>query len=151
MYPIRDDKLFRSLTHLYVFCSFLASLLLLASVDVAKIFYTIGASSGYIAFGVATSESINFSVPVGLVAMSWAILFPALLLIAYILSLKNHSILICVIMILDAVVVAAWVVFAYIIGNEYGEETFLADAVVSIIYSALFLWVYKKTKDRVSA
>lgn len=139
-----DDKrfLYLFLKHTYLFCSIIASILIFASVDAAVFFYSLGASSGYVAFGVATAESISLWAPVGVTAMIWALLFPITLLTVYILSLRKHDKydkLICILVVVDTLIVVTWVLYAYISGNEYGGKTFLADAIVSVFYTVAFL------------
>lgn len=131
------------LTHIYMFCSLAANIFLFVSVDVAKAFYTIGGSSGYIGFGIATSETINLGVFANLISMLWGVLSFVVLFVTYVLALKQCYKHICVFMAVDAVVVIAWVLFAYVSGNIYGAQAFVCDAIVSILYSTITLYLYR--------
>lgn len=147
MRAIKGEKVLRGLTHTYMFCSVLASILIFASVDIAMIFYTIGASSSYIAFGIAVADAITLWLPFAIITMGWAILFPVLLFIAYIFAMKKRYQPMCILIVLDALVVVLCALYAYTSGNDYGAGLFLADAIVSVLFAAVFLLTLK-TKGR---
>ena len=128
------------LIQIYVLFSVLATILLFIHRDVSLAFYTIGASSGYIAFGIATSESINLIAPFALILMLWAIILPIALLIAFVKCLKKKYKSMCVLMVADTIIVVFWVLFASIAGNIYGTQVFFFDALISMLFSVVVLW-----------
>jgi len=141
----KENKLAR-LIQLYVFCSMLGTILTFIFREAAMVFYTVGASSGYVAFGIATSDTINIGIPLGLTLMLWAILFPIALFIAFIKSLKKKCRFMFILVVADTAIVVLWVLFAYIAGNRYGAQVFFFDAFVSVLYSTVLFWQYKHSK-----
>lgn len=139
----KHKKYFSLIVYAYILSSFLATLLLFGMPKGALILYTVGASSGYIAFGVATLD-VALWASLRIAAMLWAVLFPIALVILFISFLKKKYKPICYAMIADTVVVIAWVVFAYATGNIYGAQVFLPDLFVSLGCSFVAVWQYKK-------
>jgi len=128
------------LIQIHVLFSVLATILLFIHRDAALAFYTIGASSGYIAFGIATSETINLIVPLKLLLMLWAIFYPIAYLIAFVKCLKKKYKAICILLAADTIIVVCWILFASITGNIYGAQVFFFDALVSVLFFVAVLW-----------
>ena len=137
-------QLMKFMIHIHFFCSLLVYVLFSVPSESFLIASTIGASSGLIAFGVATDVSIAVAPFVRAVIMLWAILFPIALLVTYIVFLKNRVKPICILSLVDTTIVVLWVFFAGFIGNKYGQVAFLPDALISIVYTVLMFWSCQK-------
>lgn len=135
------------IVYIYFFCSLLVDILFFVPSKTFLIFSTIGASSGLIAFGIATDVSINFVPFVRVAIMLWAILFPIALFVTYIMFIKKHFKPICILSAADAIIVVLWVLFAGFSGNVYGHLSFLPDALTSTGYTVLMcLYCHKLSK-----
>lgn len=144
MRPIKHERFLCVLIHTYMFSSLLAPILFLVSVDIAMLFYTIGASSSYVAFGIAVAGTFALWPPLAIIPLGWAIIFPVLLFVAYILAIKKRYQPICILIVLDALVVVLWALYMYISENRYGTGLFLADAIVSILFVSVSLFAFKR-------
>lgn len=139
------------LIHIYMLFSLAGNLLLIPQQwlwyfprqDVAWTLLTVGASSGYVAFGFAynlTSSSIF-----GVISFLWCILFPFALIAVYIISLKKTKKLFCSFVIVDTVFVFLWCLYALITKNYYSVNLFMPDLVVSFIYTILLIKTINKS------
>ena len=129
-------KQYKFLLHGIMIFTAVATLMLFFAPKISMPLYTIGASSGYIAFGVVTAETTQYGI--GLAAFAWVLLFPIVLLISYVLALKKHYVPFCVVMILDLLIVILWLIYALITDNIYGFKRFIPDFFVSLAF-AIFL------------
>lgn len=146
-------KTLKWLVHIYMACSIIGILLLFLSVGSEWLptpksgmaFLTIGASSGYIALGTfgAVETSTLWCVMSGI----WCALLPAFLIVSYIFAIRNVYIPFTIVAILDALITVAFLLFSWAIQNRYGVESFLPDAIISVVYTCiLVIFAYGKPK-----
>jgi len=141
---------YKLVAHGIMLCTILATIMLVIHPRIAMTLFTIGATSGWVAFGFATAEATPYIL--GLVAFVWCFAFPILLLIAYILAIKKKYIPFCMAVTCDSLFVIAWVIYSTITGNFFGVQSFLIDVVVSLMISIILVRItYLLMKDKRSA
>ena len=131
-------KLYQVLLHGIMLFTILAAVMMFVYPKIVYPLYTIGASSGLIAFGVTTSETIPYIL--GLVALIWFILFSVIFIISYILGIRKRYVPFCVVTTLDFLVVILWMIYARTTGNLYGFQSFIPDLIVSFVLTFLLVW-----------
>lgn len=130
---------FRLFMHSYMLCSLIGSILMLFDSGMAMCFYSVGASSPYIAFGVFAAAAAPLAI--GIISLFWFCLFPVALIISYILAIKNRSAPFSIMVILDACVVVTWMIYSVFSANQYGVNFFAGDAVISAIMACIAIWL----------
>lgn len=127
-------KQYRILLHIFMVFTILAyAALLLLSGRIARVLFTIGGSSCYVALGLGSATETSHQVSV--LCLLWLILFPVALTISYILTYKKHYFPFCVVTLLDFLVVFAYTLYSFYEKNIYGFQVMLPDLIVSFIMS----------------
>ena len=138
---------YKLFVHGIMLSTILATVMLIIHPNIAMALFTIGATSGWIAFGFAAAETTPYIL--GLVAFVWCFAFPILLLITYVLAQKKKYIPFCVIVVCDSLFVMAWSIYSMITGNYYGVQSFILDIVVSLVLAMVLVRItYLLTKDK---
>lgn len=139
------------LLHGIMLFTILATVMMFVYPKIVYPLYTIGASSGLIAFGVGSALTTPYFM--GLAAFIWFILFSVILIISYILGIRKRYVPFCVVITLDLLVVILWMVYARTTGNLYGFQQFIPDLIVSFVLWVLLIWttVLLKRKKNGSA
>lgn len=141
-------RVHRILIHTYMLVSSLALILLIPMHNMAPALYTVGASSWLISIGLTSGGAL--AAPVGAVLWLWGCVFPVLLVIFYIMALKERYIPFCLLASVDSLIVLFWCFCCLIDNNKYALQWAGPDAIVSILFSVVLmisLWGTKKTRD----
>lgn len=110
--------------------------------------FELGASSWLIGIFAGGIENINRYVAALLIL--WGISLPILLIVFYILACKKMYIPFTVIATIDSVVVLLWTAHCFTVRNMYSFDAFIADAIISTLFSATlitFVCIENKRKD----
>ena len=128
----------RILIHAYMLVSSLALILLIPMHDTLPALCTAGASSWFIAIGLTSGGAI--AAPTGAVLWLWGCIFPILLVIFYIMAIKERYIPFSLLVSVDSLIVLFWYFSCLIDNNKYALQWAEPDAIVSILVSVV-LWV----------
>lgn len=134
----------RYFAHGYFFGSILGLVLLFPAYDIAVWLLNFGASSTYIAFGIFLTASVSKFW--GICAFIWSVLFPILLISAYILALRQQCRMLLVSVILDVLVVALFLVHTILTQNWYGMQYAITDLIVSLCVLLFFVIVLHRNE-----
>ncbi len=141
---MKKDTMNRYFAHGYMLCTVIGYLLLMPAYELALGFVSVGATSIYISLGVFLSAAVSKFW--GLCAFGWTILFPVVLIAAYILALKSHFLLLWISAILDILVSVALVIYCLMVNNQYGFNLAIADVIISIVILVSFHCVTARIK-----
>ncbi len=124
------------LIHLYFIFTVLAIILFFVSKEGQFICNLLGASSGYVTFGIMISD-LEIAPVIVLLLTVWVFTMPILFTTVYILAIKKHYFPICTFSTVDSLIVVIWVIYAYLSGNSYRGNYFLFDAFISTAFTVL--------------
>jgi len=131
------EAIHKSLIHIYMFASILATFTIFIDQEVSSSFYTIGARSWLIAIGLASAETTPAILTMFLVL--WFFAFPILLVVFYILACKEIYIPFCIVTSIDTLISILCYVQNRIIGYAYGAESAIPDAIISTLFSVALI------------
>lgn len=141
-------RVLRILIHSYMLVSSLALILLIPMHDVAPTLCAVGASSWLISIGLASGRAL--AAPVGAVLWLWGCAFPVLLVILYIMALKERYVPFCLLACVDSLIVWFWCFCCLIDNNKYALQWAGPDAIISTLISIVLiisLWNASRTGD----
>jgi len=142
--PISQYKL---VAHGIMLFTILATIMLFISPKIAMSFFTIGASSGFVAFGFGFSETTPYFW-CG-VAFAWCHIFPILMIASYIYAIKKEYIPFCAVVVCDAFLVLMWSIYSTVDGNYFGLKSFTYDTVVSLVLAIVLVRItYQLVKEK---
>ena len=141
-------KIHRGLIHTYMFSAILGifCFIPLEKADLAS--YNVGASSWLVALGLASGGAV--SKPLGIFLSVWVILLPILLVIFYIMALKDIDIPFFILTCIDTTIVLFWYIGCMLNANTYTIESAQINAIVSIIFTVIFavsLYLQRRIRD----
>lgn len=142
----RNKKIELFFSHIYMFSTALAAVCAFLFSSGGMFFFNlIGASSGFVVWGMLLSER-QLPVLSVLIILLWAFVMPICLIISYIFAIKKHFIPLCIFLAIDSVILVSYVIYSFIIDNTYGGYYFLLDAILSVIFAATMFFL--QFKDR---
>lgn len=131
-------KRFRIFIHTFMAVTILAyAAMLFFSGRMARILFTIGGSSWYIALGLGSAAEASRQVNV--LCLLWLVLFPVALTISYVLTYKKCYLPFCIVTILDFLVVFTYTLHSFCVKNTYSFQAMLPDLIISFIVSILII------------
>ena len=130
-------KKYTLIIHSVMLFTILATITLFFDSRIARLLFSIGASSGFIALGVFSAAVVT--VPVGILSGLWLCLFPIILTISYIMVFNNRYVPFCVVITLDALAVLVWSLYSIITRDFYSFQEFVLDLIVSSVLSVTII------------
>ena len=121
---------------LYLGLSTIGYLLIFYNYRIARYFITVGASSLLLSFGIFVGE--DYGVTLSIIAATWFLLFFVLLIVSVIKIIKKQYRLFKFLITADAIITLMCVAYWFVIGIWYSFNTFILDAVISVIYVCVF-------------
>ena len=131
-------KQYRFIIHGIMLFTILATIMIFFDSKISLLLFSIGISSGFIAFGVFSAAVV--SLPFGVLTFIWFCIFPIILTISYILAVKKRYSLFCCVVALDALIVIMWSLYSIISNNIYSFQQFLLYLIFSPIVSIIVIW-----------
>ena len=130
---MNTGKVIRILIGIYIVASTLAVLLFLPCNNLAIGLFVTGACSPYITFMLFCAAEIPQTA--GLFALLWFVLFPIVMIVAYVFTFKKHYLFFWVMTILDIIVMALYAPYVFNVGSDTGIGIVLADLIFSLAYT----------------
>lgn len=140
-------SLYKLVAHGVMLFTILATIMLFIRPQIAMALFTVGASSGFVAFGFFFSGTTPYFW--GGVAFVWCHIFPILMIVSYIYVIKKEYIPFCAVVACDAFLVVMWSIYSAIDGNYFGVQTFVFDTVVSLVLAIVLVRItYQLIKEK---
>lgn len=136
-------KISKHLINLYYIISIIGYIMLLCAGLNTWLFLGIGASSGWISFGIGTAEETSMFVRI--LCMLWCISFPVFFLISYIKAIKRRYTLMKIFLISDVLIVVFWTISTVFASDWFAFRTAIWDLSSSAITTCL-LFLTSKTE-----
>ena len=130
------QKIHRALIHTYMLSSILGILCIIPLEKAGLASYNFGASSWFVALGLASGGAV--SEPLGVFLSVWVILLPILLVIFYIMALKDTYIPFFILACIDTAIVLFWYIGCMLNANTYAIESAQKNAIVCVLFTAVF-------------
>lgn len=138
-------KLHDYLIHAYMLASIVATLFFIPYPDMSMWCYTLGGSSSL--YAIAYILGVLSSAVLGILAFLWMILFPILMLIFYILAMKEIYLPFYIITTIDTVfILVTSLALSINVGSPLIESFFFWDAIISTAFSVVLggLLLYRR-------
>ncbi len=141
---MRKPILYNILVDIYLISSVFV-LFFFSNEDAYELLFALGAKSWFLCLGLISAGVLNQYV--GIIAVLWIFLFPLLFVVFYILSCKNRSVPLCVLITMDTLLSVLWLFFCLLNDNQYALDSAILDATFSAIYTLVLVICSSSTGD----